>query len=212
MRAPFAPSPVVPSLSSLVASVALRRLGALFALALVVLSTGCSAEYYARRQARREQRLAERAARRDAQLAQQEDEAWCRCTSTQVAFEQGNNDGLGHHAMDSSWIAQCPPEYQAQQYQAYNSGYQQGSSYAGQQVVVVGPRATSGGQVYVSSTAGGVSCRFSSDCGGSSMSCRSWGGGGNVCMGNGYSGAPCWFGSDCLSGWCDGAGQSRTCR
>ena len=57
---------------------------------------------------------------------------------------------------------------------------------------------------------GSRSCRFSSDCGDpSEYSCRSWRGQ-QVCMGNGYSGAPCWFMSDCLSNSCDL--QSKTCR
>ena len=67
------------------------------------------------------------------------------------------------------------------------------------------------GQVVVGAEPGVVSCTFSSDCG-PQMSCRQWGGMGNVCMGFGVSGDPCWFGSDCNSGWCDGTGQARTCR
>ncbi len=55
----------------------------------------------------------------------------------------------------------------------------------------------------------GRACRFSSDCGDASeYSCRHWRGQ-NVCMGYGSVGAPCWFGSDCLSGSCE---FSKVCR
>ncbi len=170
-------------------------------LATALLFSGC-AGYYAARAARRQERALARA-------AQQEEERFLRCSNPQIAFEEGNNDGIEHRPMSSSWVAECPPEYQSQQYQAYTTGYQQGASYA-PGVVVVAP--TTSGAVRVGTRAGVVSCRSSSDCGGASMSCRSWGGTGQVCMGQGYSGDPCWFGSDCLSNHCDGVGQSRTCR
>lgn len=192
--------------------------GAMFArlvlssLAFTLLVSGCSAEYYARRQARREQRLALREQRQQQRLAEQQQRNYARCSNPQTAYERGHNDGLQRHNMDTGWVAECPPEFQQQQYQAYNDGYQQGIQYAGQQVVVAGPAV--GGQVYVSGGATPMvtSCRFSSDCG-HSMHCRNWGGMGQVCMGYGGSGAPCWFGSDCVSGWCDGGtGSARTCR
>lgn len=187
------------------ASVLLRVVAVL---GMALLFAGC-AEYYARREARRQERALARAQRREAQIAQQQEELFLRCSNPQVAFEEGNNDGIEHRPMSSSWVTECPPEYQAQQYQAYTAGYQQGASYA-PGVVVVAP-ATSAG-VRVGTRAGVVSCRFSSDCGGASMSCRNWGGMGQVCMGQGYAGDPCWFSSDCLSNRCDGVGQSRTCR
>lgn len=171
---------------------------------------GCSAEYYARRQERREQRLALRQERIAARQAQEQQRNYVRCSNPQLALERGHNDGLSRRPMDSSWVAQCPPQFQQQQYAAYSSGYQQGIDRAGTQVVVA-PGFGGPGGIVVGTHAGVEGCTFSSDCG-SQMSCRQWGDMGNVCMGFGSSGAPCWFGSDCLSGWCDGGGRSRTCR
>ncbi len=191
----------------------MRALRPLLALLVVTLfATGCGAEYYARRQARRDERMMLREQRRQAQLQRRQEENFARCANDQMAFERGHNDGLRRHSMDSGWVAECPPQFQPAQYQAYQAGYQQGIQYADTQVVVAGPTVTAGGQVVVGGgTPGLVACTFSSDCG-DSMHCRQWGGVGNVCMGYGGSGAPCWFGSDCLSGWCDGVGQARTCR
>ena len=127
----------------------------------------------------------------------------------QGAYERGHNDGLGRNQMDTSFITRCPAELQQQQYQAYNHGYQEGIQHAPQvQVRYTQPTA----QVYVVGQPLVTSCTFSSDCG-ASMHCRSWGGQGNVCMGYGSTGAPCWFGSDCASGWCNGGtANARTCQ
>lgn len=182
------------------------------ALAFTVFATGCSAQYYARRQQRREERLALREQRQQQRLAEQQQRNYARCSNPQTAYERGHNDGMQRHNMDTGWVAECPPEFQQQQYASYNQGYQQGIQYAPQQptqVVVAG--GTVGGQVYANP--GVVSCRFSSDCGGSDMHCRNWGGMGQICMGYGGTGAPCWFGSDCTSGWCNGGTNgARTCQ
>lgn len=174
-------------------------LACLIPLALV----GCTPEYYARRAARREQRLQQRALQEQQHINQM-------CGDGQYAFELGHNAGLSRQPMDTAWIARCPYQLQAQQRNAYMSGYQQGASYAPQQVVMAAPTTTAvvigTGNAY----AGLASCTFSSDCG-PQMNCRQWGGAGSVCMGFGGSGAPCWFGSDCLSGWCDGT-SARVCR
>jgi hypothetical protein len=174
--------------------------------AATVLLSGCSAEYYARRAALREQRLAERAQRRYAAEQQRMMEM---CGYPQRAYERGHNAGLARQPMDTSWVAQCPYELQQQLGAAYVTGYQEGASRAPAQVVMAAPppHAVVVGGGYVP---GVVACRFSSDCG-ASMNCRPWGNAGSVCMGYGGSGSPCWFGSDCVFGWCDGTGQ-RTCR
>lgn len=179
-------------------------------LSFTLLISGCSVEYYARRQARREQRIAIREQRVAARQAQRQQQNWARCSNQQQAFERGHNDGLGRRAMDSSWVGNCPPELQQQQYQAYTAGYQQGIDRAGTQVVVAGYGGAHPQQVVLGGGQGVVSCTFSSDCG-PDMHCRQWGDMGNVCMGYGMSGDPCWFGSDCQSGWCDGMG-AKTCR
>jgi hypothetical protein len=172
---------------------------------------GC-ADYYARRAARREQRLALREQQRyqaEQQRYQAEQQRLMEmCGDPQRTFERGHNAGLSRQPMDTSWVAQCPPHVQQQQGQAYVAGYQQGASIAPAPVVMQAPRPqpviVMGGGGY----AGGVvSCRFSSDCG-PQMSCRQWNNMGQVCMGFGGSGSPCWFSSDCLSGSCD----ARVCR
>ncbi|MBX3276199.1 MAG: hypothetical protein KF729_38455 [Sandaracinaceae bacterium] len=172
--------------------------------ALVALSTltACSAEYYSRRRAIREQRVAERDMRRAERDQQRIME---RCGNAQRAYERGFNEGLQRRAMDTRWVGECPPVYQAQQQQAYVAGYQQGIDRAGTQIVVAAPAGYGG----VVASPGVASCRFSSDCG-ADMHCRAWGNMGNVCMGYGGPGSPCWFSSDCLSGRCEGG--SRTCR
>lgn len=138
---------------------------------------------------------------------------YARCSNTQWAYERGHNDGIGRDDMDTRWIARCPAELQQQQYQAYNQGYQEGVQHAPQ--VEVRYRAQPqprGAAIIVVGQPAVTSCTFSSDCG-DSMSCRNWGGAGQVCMGYGGSGAPCWFGSDCVSGWCDGGTTgAQTCR
>jgi hypothetical protein len=186
----------------------MRRFIGLFTLLMTVSSlVGCSAEYYARRAALREQRIA---ARQQQHVAQQQ--RMMELCDPQRAFERGHNAGLARRPLDTSWVPQCPPQQQQQTGTAYMTGYQQGAAIApAQQVVVARPQpviVAGGGYGY---GGGAVSCRFSSDCGGSDMSCRPWGNMGSVCMGYGGPGSPCWFGSDCLSGSCDGHG-ARQCR
>lgn len=188
--------------------VPMRRLLWLLTCLLSVSLAGCSAEYYARRAALREQRIAMREQQRHARAQQQ----MMQTCDPQRAFERGHNAGLSRQPMDTSFVAQCPYQMQQQTGTAYMQGYQQGAAIAPQ--VVMAPRPSpvivmGGG--YAGVGYGGMSqCTFSSDCG-SDMHCRRWGNQGNVCMGYGGSGAPCWFGSDCLSGWCDGTG-ARVCR
>ncbi len=185
----------------------------------LTLFAGCSAEYHARRQARYEERLRLREEQRQQRLVIRQQRMAQRCANMQGAYERGHNDGLRRREMDSSWVSQCPPEYQQEQFQWYQQGYQAGIQNA-PQVQVQYTRPAVSGQVYVGVQPAGVPavgpavtpCTFSSDCG-QSMNCRNWGGQGQICMGFGSSGAPCWFGSDCVSGWCDGgSANARTCR
>lgn len=168
---------------------------------LVTLSLlGCSPEYYARRAARREQRLAERQQRAHAAQQQRVMEL---CGSPQRTFERGHNAGLARQPMDTSWVAQCPYQLQQEQANAYLAGYQQGAATAPAQVVMQAPVQPT--IVYGGGHGGGYGvtpCTFSSDCG-PEMSCRQWRDMGQVCMGFGGAGSPCWFSSDCLSGSCD---------
>lgn len=168
---------------------------------LTVSLLGCSAEYYARRAERREQRIAAREARRQAQVM-------AVCGDAQGAFERGHNAGMARQAMDTSWVAQCPYQFQQQQANAYLAGYQQGAARAPAHVVVPAPY-PQGVAIYGGGGGGFTSCRFSSDCG-PSRSCRQWGNAGSVCMGFGGPGDPCWFSSDCVSGSCDLS--ARLCR
>lgn len=173
----------------------------LFTCLLSVSLLGCSAEYYARRAARREQRLAERQQRAYAAQQQRMMEL---CGHPQRTFERGHNAGLARQPMDTSWVTQCPYELQQQLVNAYLTGYQQGAATTPTQVVVQAPQPA---VVYDHGYAGGYApgvtpCTFSSDCG-PEMSCRQWRNMGQVCMGFGGTGSPCWFSSDCLSSSCD---------
>lgn len=102
----------------------------------------------------------------------------------------------------------CIPRRHQDITEAYLAGYQAGIDKA--PAVVVG--STSRTNVSYGAAAGVESCTFSSDCG-EDMSCRSWQGS-NVCMGYGGHGAPCWFGSDCLSGSCRmrSGSTAKTCK
>jgi len=118
------------------------------------------------------------------------------CGDLNYAYETGNNDGLKRRPLDTGWVdMQCAPDYRQDVRQAYQSGYQTGMQNA---PIVVEGRGFGRGGGYTSAQ----TCRFSSDCGGGDYSCRADSSGTNVCMGNGYAGDPCWFGSDCLSGSC----------
>jgi hypothetical protein len=64
----------------------------------------------------------------------------------------------------------------------------------GEESAIETPTATVQTDVRAAAT---VPCRFETDCG-EGMSCRQWGQYGNVCMGFGGSGDPCWFDGDCL--------------
>lgn len=130
------------------------------------------------------------------------------CADPNVAYETGNNDGLARRPLDTSWAdTYCHPDYRQQVRTAYQSGYQTGMQNA--PIVVEGRGFGGGGRSrYQASYA--QSCTFSSDCGGDGYSCRADLSGTNVCMGYGGAGDACWFGSDCLSGSCNGA--TRECK
>jgi hypothetical protein len=131
------------------------------------------------------------------------------CANPQRAYEYGYNRGLERHAMDTVWIdRECAFEQRESARDSYLAGYDAGIARAPATVVQVDdtrPRARH--------RAGGADeCTFGSDCG-EDMSCRRWSGH-NVCMGYGGWGAPCVFGSDCLSNRCrlpHGGGIDKVC-
>ncbi len=124
------------------------------------------------------------------------------CGDPNFAYETGNNDGLKRRPLDTSWVdMQCHPQSQQPTREAYQSGYSIGMQNA---PIVVEGRGFGGGGRYSSAQ----TCRFSSDCGDDGYSCRADSSGTNVCMGYGYAGDPCWFGSDCVSGSCNGGAKA----
>lgn len=125
------------------------------------------------------------------------------CGDPNVAYENGYNDGLARKRLDTSWANRCMPEYAENARTSYQNGYAGGIEHA--PIVVRGSVSGGGGRYYSSAE----TCRFSSDCG-EGRSCRADNSGTNVCMGDGYAGDPCWFGSDCNSGSCDGS--AKVCR
>jgi hypothetical protein len=127
------------------------------------------------------------------------------CGDANYAYESGNNDGMKRRSLDTQWVDMyCVPEYRQQVRQAYQSGYQLGIQNA---PIVVEGRGFGGGGGRARSYSSAQTCTFASDCGGDGYSCRPDSSGTSVCMGNGYAGDPCWFGSDCLSGSCNGAAK-----
>ena len=120
------------------------------------------------------------------------------CGEPQYAYEHGYNAALKRQPMNTAWVDQyCLPESRPSARQSWINGYQTAARNAPIVVVSAAPAPAPVAQ-----------CRFASDCGGDGYSCRQWQGS-QVCMGFGRVGAPCWFGSDCLSDRCDG--NSKTC-
>ena len=129
------------------------------------------------------------------------------CADPNVAYETGNNHGLERRPLDTSWVdGYCHPDVRQQVRTAYQSGYQTGMQNA---PVIVEGRGFGGGRGRHHASYA-QTCTFSSDCGGDGYSCRADLSGTNVCMGYGGAGDACWFGSDCLSGSCNGA--TRECK
>lgn len=128
------------------------------------------------------------------------------CGDPNFAYETGYNDGLARKRLDTSWTMRCAPAYAQEARTSYQNGYAGGIEHAPIVVRGIGGGGGGGGRGYTSS---GETCRFSSDCG-EGRSCRADASGTNVCMGDGYAGDPCWFGSDCVSGSCDGG--AKVCR
>ena len=127
------------------------RLAPLLVVSLLSASLGCSADYYARRQAAREQRLALREHRRAQRAAHRQAEALARCADPQHAFDRGHDDGLRRQPMNRAWIRECPAHDQAQRAAASDQGYQQGFDRAA--VYAARPGGVVGGH------AGGWVCR-----------------------------------------------------
>jgi hypothetical protein len=123
------------------------------------------------------------------------------CNEPNYAYEKGFNAGLQRHSLDTNWAdAYCMPDYRETARLSYQTGYQKGLENA---PVIV--RSNVVRRTYAPQ----AECRFSSDCG-SGRSCRNDASGTKVCMGGGYAGDACWFGSDCVSSSCDHS--SKTCR
>jgi len=115
------------------------------------------------------------------------------CTDRQFAYETGFNNGIKRQRLDTSWANEkCSPHLAADARDSYLQGYNEGIERAPAAVVNV----RTSGVGYAPER-----CTFSSDCG-EDMSCRHWGGHGQVCMGYGGHNAPCTFSSDCLSETC----------
>jgi hypothetical protein len=111
------------------------------------------------------------------------------CHDLNYAYETGFNAGQKRHPLQTGWVdTGCAPERRASVRERYHAGYEAGIANA--PIVVPVPAHAAEG------------CTFSSDCG-DGRTCR-----GNRCMGEGYSGDACWFGSDCLSGSC----HAQVCR
>jgi hypothetical protein len=122
------------------------------------------------------------------------------CTDRAFAFEAGFNNGMNRKRLDTSWANEkCGPRIRDQARETYVAGYREGIQNA-PAVVPVSIHSVGGVRGAVSS-GGGDECTFNSDCG-DNRSCRRWGSGPQVCMGNGVFGDPCVFSSDCLSGSC----------
>lgn len=126
------------------------------------------------------------------------------CADPNYAYETGYNNGLKRKNLDTTWVDyNCAPDARVAVRQSYQTGYQSGMEHA--PVVVRGSGFGGGRYVYSSAE----TCTFNSDCG-EDRSCRPDASGTKVCMGGGFAGDACWFGSDCVSGSCDiGA---KTCR
>lgn len=128
------------------------------------------------------------------------------CNDANYAYESGHNDGMRRRPLDTSWVdTSCMPHNATQIRDSYQAGYNTGIQNA---PIVVEGRGF-GGTRTSRRAASAPECTFSSDCG-EGQSCRADITGTNVCMGYGYAGDACWFGSDCVSGSCNSA--ERACQ